>query len=340
MSRELIVDSYNYHLPKELIATYPKEPRDSAKLLIYDRVKDRLYHSIFRDIEEFIPKDTQIVLNNTKVIKARIFGKKESGGRVELLLNRELSKNQFSAFIRGRVKIGSQLKFEQNLRAKILKLLNDGSRIVQFTQNERVLNFPNLIEILNEIGKIPLPPYIDREAKESDEREYQSLFAKEEGAVAAPTASLHFSKELFESIQRRFNIEYITLHIGAGTFKPVESKDILEHKMHSEIYSISESTKKLIESESKILAVGTTVTRAIEFYVREKLQSGECNLFLNPKNRPQRVDYLLTNFHLPKSTLIMLVASFIGLDKTMQIYKEAIEQRYRFYSYGDAMLII
>jgi S-adenosylmethionine:tRNA ribosyltransferase-isomerase len=182
-----------------------------------------------------------------------------------------------------------------------------------------------------------LPPYIKRSDEAIDEVEYQSVFAKKEGAVAAPTASLHFTKELLDKISKK---AFLTLHVGAGTFKPVEVEDIREHVMHSEYFEIPPSTAKILDSDEEIVAVGTTAARTIEYYAREKRLKGECDLFLNPLNPPIRVNHLITNFHLPKSTLIMLVASFIGREKTLEIYKEAIKREYRFYSYGDAMLII
>ena len=336
----LKVDSYDYYLPPSLIAKEPINPPDEAKLLVYDRKKNKITHTIFKNIIDFIPPKTHLIFNNTKVIKARIFGKKSSGGKVELLLNRPLENNKFSVFIRGKVKVGSVLKFEENLEAKVIKLCEDGSRIVQFFKNRKILDFENLLHILDKIGKIPLPPYIDREAKKEDEKHFQPIFAKTPGAVAAPTASLHFTKELLEKIKKKFDVKFITLHVGAGTFKPVETKLITEHIMHSEYYEIPKETQKLIDSDAKILAVGTTVTRTIEYYARYKKPFGECNLFLNPLNPPIRVNHLLTNFHLPKSTLIMLVAAFIGLEKTQKLYDIAIKKKYRFYSYGDAMLIL
>lgn len=339
-NREFMTESYDYSLPKDLIAKYPANPKDSAKLLVYDRKNDKITHSTFRDIVDFIPKDTDFILNNTKVIKARVFGVKESGGKVELLLNRPLDGNRFNAFIRGKVKVGTILTFDKNLNAEIIELIEDGSRVVKFFKDSKELNFLELNEILDEIGHIPLPPYIDRDDDKNDESLYQPIFAKNSGAVAAPTASLHFTDELFKIIEKNFNINYITLHVGAGTFKPVESEDIMQHQMHSEVFEILKETEEVIKSEKNILAVGTTVTRTIEFFAREKILSGECNLFLHPNNPPIRANHLLTNFHLPKSTLIMLVASFIGLDKTLELYEEAIREKYRFYSYGDAMLII
>ncbi len=334
------VESYNYDLPQDLIAKYPANPRDSAKLLVYDRKNDKIIHTIFRNILDFTD-DMHFIFNNTKVIKARIFGKKESGGKVELLLNRPFN-NKFQVYIRGKVKKGTKLFFDKGLEAQVIELLEDGSRVVEFkckmeNRKWKNLDFLELVKILEEIGHVPLPPYIKRRDEKLDESEYQSVFALKEGAIAAPTASLHFSDELLKKIK---NKSYLTLHVGAGTFKPVEVSDIREHKMHSEFYEIPKKTAQILDSDKKILAVGTTVTRTVEYYARVKKLSGECDLFLHPKNPPIRVNHLLTNFHLPKSTLIILVASFIGRTKTLELYKEAIEKKYRFYSYGDAMLII
>ena len=194
--------------------------------------------------------------------------------------------------------------------------------------------------MLERIGHVPLPPYIKRADNNNDISWYQSIFAKNNGAVAAPTASLHFSDKIINQLKKTHNIHFLTLHVGAGTFKSVECENINEHKMHGEFYEIPKSTQELINSNKAILGVGTTVTRCIEEFVRSNKSSGECKLFLNPNNRPIRQNFLLTNFHLPKSTLIMLVSSFIGLEKTMEIYKIAVQKEYKFYSYGDAMLII
>ena len=339
-SKDLLVSSYDYELPEHLIAKYPVTPRDSAKLLVYDRKKDKITHTIFRNILDFVG-NKRFIFNNTKVIKARIYGKKETGGKVELLLNRPIEDNRFLVYIRGKVKVGTKLFFNKNLVATVLELLEDGSRVVSFQLQEngqyKNLDFLELVKILDTIGHIPLPPYIKREDEKIDEVEYQTVFAKKEGAVAAPTASLHFTKELLEKIEKK---AYLTLHVGAGTFKPVEVEDIREHKMHSEFFEIPKETAKILDSNEEIVAVGTTSTRTIEYYARTKKLTGECDLFLNPLNPPIRVNHLLTNFHLPKSTLIMLVAAFIGREKTLEIYNEAIKNNYRFYSYGDAMLII
>ncbi|MBI3873872.1 MAG: tRNA preQ1(34) S-adenosylmethionine ribosyltransferase-isomerase QueA [Arcobacter sp.] len=306
-----------------------------------------MIHSTFNNILDFIPDDVNIFLNDTKVIKARIFGEKESGGKIELLLNKPHINDTFMVFIKGRIKNGTILKFDNGLFCEVLDICEDGSRIVWFWQNindnnenKKRLNFEELIVVLNKIGHIPLPHYLNREDEKADELDYQTLFAKNYGAVAAPTASLHFTPQTFKALEDKFNIFYLTLHVGAGTFKPVDVEDILAHPMHSEYFSIPDNAKDTILENNKILAVGTTVTRTIEFFKKTNQQNGEANIFLNPLNPPQRVDYLLTNFHLPKSTLIMLVASFVGLSETLRIYDEAIKNHYRFFSYGDGMLII
>jgi len=293
---------------------------------------------------KFIPDDVNIFLNDTKVIKARIYGEKESGAKIELLLNKPYIEESFIVFIKGRVRAGTILKFENYLCAEVLEVLEDGSRIVFFylstDLSKNRLDFHTLIEILNIIGHIPLPHYLNRDDEKADESDYQTLFAKNYGAVAAPTASLHFTPEMFEALEQKFDLHYLTLHVGAGTFKPVDCDDILAHPMHSEYFNIPKDSKEAIVSDKKILAIGTTVTRTIEYFWKTKKENGEVDIFLNPLNHPQRVDYLLTNFHLPKSTLIMLVASFVGLEETLRIYKEAIKENYRFFSYGDGMLII
>ena len=265
---------------------------------------------------------------------------KESGGKVELLFNKPLFMDRYLVMIRGKVKVGNKLFFDENLSAEVLEVNEDGSRVVNFFKEDKKLDFLSLVEILNKIGHLPLPPYMNREDEEKDNQDYQTLFAKKYGAVAAPTASLHFTEKLLEDINKKFPVNYLTLHVGAGTFKPVDVEDILSHPMHSEYFEIDANAKKALDEAKKVLAVGTTVTRTIEYYARTNKIQGECDLFLNPLNKPIKVDHLLTNFHLPKSTLIMLIASFIGLEKTLEVYEEAIKNEYRFYSYGDGMLII
>ncbi len=333
------LSSYDYNLPKELIAKYPANPKDSSKLLIFNRATNSITHTIFRDIMEFLPKNIGVVFNNTKVIKARIFGEKESGGKLELLVDKPLHENKFLVFIKGRVKVGTNILFPNGLIATVQELVED-LRIVKFFHNGEEVDFVKLTLILDKIGHIPLPPYINRADEVEDEKLYQPIFAKHFGAVAAPTASLHFSEQLYNQFLKNFNVKYLTLHVGAGTFKSVEVENILEHKIHSEYFSIDYETKELIDLQTPILSVGTTVARTVEYYFRTKKTEGEADIFLHPLNSPQRVNHLLTNFHLPKSTLLMLVASFIGLEKTMELYNIAISNRYRFFSYGDAMLII
>lgn len=331
---------YDFDFPEELIAQTPATPKDSARLLVYDRKNDTITHTVFSKILDFLPPTCDVLLNNTKVIKARLFGTKDSGGRIELLFQKPLTEKTFLVNIRGKVKTGSDLIFDSSLRAKVLGLNEDGTRVVSFSKRGKDLAFADLLPELETIGHVPLPPYIKREDNEKDTADYQTLFAAKEGAVAAPTASLHFTRELFTKLQTTHPVHSLTLHVGIGTFKPVEAENIHDHVMHSEYYEIPDATKDVIDSKREILAVGTTVTRTIEYYSRTKQQNGECDLFLNPDNPPVRVDHLLTNFHLPKSTLVMLVAAFVGREKMLELYQEAVKERYRFFSYGDAMLIL
>ncbi|MDF1883561.1 tRNA preQ1(34) S-adenosylmethionine ribosyltransferase-isomerase QueA [Sulfurimonas sp. SAG-AH-194-C21] len=341
VDKEYLTASYDFSLPEELIATHPASPRDHAKLLVYNATTDTITHTYFYDFEKFIPKECALIFNDTKVIKARLFGFKPSGGKIELLINRALNAHDINVYIRGKVKVDTEISFEENLNARVIKRNEDGSREVNFYKNGTLLRFEDILPIIDIIGHIPLPPYIQREDNEDDESEYQTVFAKEEGAVAAPTASLHFTEEQHARICKNFKHAYVTLHVGSGTFKPVDAEIITDHPMHSEYYDISNTAKEILDATTPILSIGTTSTRTIEFYDKHgKVQRGEANLFLHPNNKPSRVNHLLTNFHLPKSTLLMLVSSFIGLEKTQELYAEAIKEKYRFYSYGDAMLLI
>ncbi len=345
VSQRLVLDplktsSYDYTLPQELIATHPVEPRENARLLVYNRTDKSITHSYFYELEKFLPSDISILFNNTKVIKARLFGTKKSGGKIELLINRPLDAHTINVYIKGRVKKGMELFFDYGLKASVTALHDDGSRNVEFTCNLKSLRFEDLLPIIEKIGHVPLPPYLNRDDEKIDEEDYQSVFAHYEGAVAAPTASLHFSDALFKNTCKNHNHAFVTLHVGAGTFKPVESEIITDHPMHSEYFDISKEAQTILESNAKLLCVGTTSTRTVEYYARTKKLHGEANLFLHPNNKPLRTNCLLTNFHLPKSTLLMLVASFVGLEETHRIYARAIQEKYRFFSYGDAMLII
>ncbi|EAI9678259.1 tRNA preQ1(34) S-adenosylmethionine ribosyltransferase-isomerase QueA [Campylobacter coli] len=340
--KDLLLSSYDYTLPNELIATYPVHPKEDAKLLVFERKNNQISHTTFKNLQDFLP-DCALFFNDTKVIKARIYGNKSSGGKIELFLHQPCLDSQDSLFlaqIKGRVKKDEILSFEQNLKVKVIELLDDGLRKVQFFQNDEVLNTFKLYELLDTIGHIPLPPYIKRSDEKSDLKDYQSIFAKNLGAVAAPTASLHFSETMLENLRKKHEIYHLTLHVGAGTFKNVECENIQEHKMHSEFFNIPKRACEIIDSKQTILGVGTTVTRTIEYYARTKTKSGFCDLFLHPQNPPIRQNHLLTNFHLPKSTLIMLVSAFIGREQCLKLYELAIKEKYRFYSYGDAMLIL
>lgn len=333
-----LLNSYDYFLPPELIAQYPSKIASDARLLVYDRKKNAVIHDYFYNLAKFLPQ-CAIIFNDTKVFKARIFGNKKSGAKIELFINKILANDEFLVQIRGKVRLDDELCFDEDIKAKVKQIYDDGKKIVCFFKNDRKLNTKELLEFLEKIGHIPLPPYMKRADTKEDESTYQSIFAKNIGAVAAPTASLHFDKRLLDSLNE-YKKAFITLHVGAGTFAGVECDNIKEHKMHSEYYSLSKEAIGIINSNTPILGVGTTVTRTIEFYARNKKEYGECDLFLNPFNKPIRQEYLLTNFHLPKSTLIMLVAAFIGREQTLKLYDIAIKEKYKFYSYGDGMLII
>jgi S-adenosylmethionine:tRNA ribosyltransferase-isomerase len=342
---ELRTQAYDYDLPEALIATEPARPADSARLLVYDRATDTVTHTTFRHLLDFIPPDIHIFLNDTRVIKARLFGRKvaqgsQGGGRIELLYTKNLDAHRHLVMIRGRVRVGTRLLFEGELEAEVRALHADGSRIVTFRHRGDPVRFEELVQRFDAIGHVPLPPYMHREDRREDAQDYQTLFARIPGAVAAPTASLHFTPELLAALRERHPTHMLTLHVGAGTFKPVEADHILDHPMHSEYFHIPDAAAKILDTDTPLLAVGTTVTRTIEYYARTGKRSGECDLFLHPRNPPVRVNHLLTNFHLPKSTLIMLVSAFIGRKKTLELYAEAIKRRYRFYSYGDGMLIV
>ncbi|CAD7286802.1 S-adenosylmethionine:tRNA ribosyltransferase-isomerase [Campylobacter majalis] len=333
------LSSYDYHLPTNLIATKPIMPKGEAKLLVYYKNSGEINHLKFHNLPEILP-DCAVIFNDTKVIKARLLGTKQSGGKSEIMLNQPLGDGKFSAYIKGKVKEKSIIILDNGIKAEILALNNDATRIVRFIKNDKILNTDECLKMTQDIGHIPLPPYIKRDDNINDEEWYQSIFAKHLGAVAAPTASLHFDDEILKKIQATHKTAHITLHVGAGTFKGVDVDDIREHKIHSEFYNIPDETIEILNSDVEILGVGTTVTRTVEHYARNKMKSGKCDLFLNPNNKPIKQKYLLTNFHLPKSTLIMLVAAYVGLDETMRIYKTAIQNKYRFYSYGDAMVIL
>ena len=423
------LQSYEYDLPSELIASYPASPRESARLLIYERVSKKITHSSFKNLFEFIPPRTTIILNDTRVLKARIYGTRlgknstqnlpstnnktqdksqnqSSGGKREILFHRFINKDEVLQEIsqydknlaeilsqskmdfyalcqtKGKLKNGDIIALEKGYEARIISTLPSGYKIIAFFYQQKQCAQYEVIKMLETIGHIPLPPYIKREDNALDESQYQTVFATQNGSIAAPTASLHFSKSMLKELCLRFPTATLTLHIGAGTFAPVVSEDIRLHKMHKEWLSIPPKTQEAIKNASKILCVGSSSMRSVECYARaltqlkttqkevgqKSVQNGQksqhlssyfandftsevaldfvsdfqmqCDIFLHPQNPPIKTDFLLTNFHLPKSTLIMLVASMVGLDEWRKIYNEAIAQKYRFYSYGDAMLIL
>lgn len=379
------LSSYDYFLPKHLIATAPIYPREAAKLLVYDRATGRITHTTFAHLLEFIPKDCIITLNNTRVLKARIYGKKLGSNTTrEIFFHRFATRDERAALestfaqalestfspkstsalestllnshalalcqIRGRVKVGDIFACGR-FYAQVVALLDNGYRVTRFFAQDREssqmpLNQEAVLAMLEEIGHIPLPPYIKRASNDNDIKDYQTLFATQAGAIAAPTASLHLSATMLEALKEQ--IAYLTLHIGAGTFASVDVPDIREHTMHTEsLHITAQALEKLLCAKSR-LCVGTSALRSVEFAARlyeahpkpyADLHA-QCDIFLHLGNKPRYVDYLLTNFHLPKSTLTMLVASMVGYEQWRKIYEQAIAKEYRFYSYGDAMLIL
>lgn len=360
------LSSYDYALDSRLIAQKPTFPKSAAKLLVYDRERDKITHTTFARLWDFVPPKCLIVLNDTQVIRARIYGAKPSGAKIELLYHSKCDEcGRFLVQIRGKVRVGDWVIFSGGVVAKVVELCEDGLRIVEFYESLRggdlgdlqnldsrdldssdfkKMDFPVLMAFLEIHGHIPLPPYIKRADSESDSQDYQSVFAKNIGSIAAPTASLHFSQNDMKIIAKRPHC-FISLHIGAGTFFGVETHDITAHKMHKESFFVSRDSANAIMNANEILCVGTTATRCVE-YLAKNLQNfgrdfgGECDIFINPLNPPIKTSHILTNFHLPKSTLIMLVAGFIGIEKTLEIYQIAQDLEYKFYSYGDGMLIL
>jgi len=331
------LESYFYELPEELIAQEPMAVRDKAKLLIIDRQRQTIKHDTFDHISNYLPKDSSLVINNSKVIPARLLGNRSSGGLVEVFLLNSLGDDSFEVLIRPLKKIreGEKIDFGLGITAT---LENKEKRIVRFNKKD-------IIKHLKEIGHIPLPPYIKRPDTPQDHEDYQTVYAKEPGSVASPTAGLHFTDGLIKKLKKEgHQFLELTLHINYGTFKPVECADIRQHPMHTEYYSVNPTVQHNLlkaKGDSKsIVAVGTTSCRVLESVVQNKEYTGSTNIFIYPGYKFQMIDALITNFHLPNSTLLMLVCAFGGYDLIMTAYKEAIRERYRFYSYGDAMLII
>jgi S-adenosylmethionine:tRNA ribosyltransferase-isomerase len=340
------IEAFDYHLPTSYIAQYPPPQGGETSLMILHRKAGVMDHRSFREIVQYLNPGDLLVMNNTRVLPARLIGKKETGGKVEMLLipSRNGGKDEWEALVKGsgKVKQGVRVQFEQGLEGEILEV-KDGKGKVRFTCKTKVT------DILQKIGHIPLPPYIKREDEPSDRERYQTIFAERDGSIAAPTAGLHFTHSLLQSFKENgVRTATITLHVGIGTFIPVKTHDIKDHHMEAEWVEISEETAKEIDETKtrggKVIAVGTTTTRALESFSNGKggvrTGKGMTSLFIHPPYRFRVIDGLITNFHLPQSTLIMLVSAFAGRDLLMEAYQEAINRKYRFYSYGDAMLIL
>ncbi|WP_394908300.1 tRNA preQ1(34) S-adenosylmethionine ribosyltransferase-isomerase QueA [uncultured Helicobacter sp.] len=343
------LSSYDYILPPELIAMHPTNPRCDGRLLVYHRESGRIEHRHFRDFCEVVPRDYALVCNDTKVLKARLYASREGGESArEILFHKAFGKSKFLVQIRGRTKVGAvfricdRTKCPTHFSMRVLEVLDNGLRVVEFgsADSSTPLGISELYMMLESCGHTPLPPYIKREDTLEDSTDYQSVFASNAGAIAAPTASLHFSEEDFARIGALYKVCFVTLHVGAGTFANVHSHDIRAHTMHSESYALSSQARDAILGDSKLLCIGTTTARVVEYFWRTHQSQGLCDLFLHPGNVPQRMDALLTNFHFPKSTLLMLVSAFVGREEVMRIYECAIAHKYKFFSYGDGMLIL
>ncbi|MBQ1308250.1 MAG: tRNA preQ1(34) S-adenosylmethionine ribosyltransferase-isomerase QueA [Ruminococcus sp.] len=336
---------FYYELPKELIAQTPVEPRDSSRLLVLDRRDGSVEHRHFYDIIDYLRERDLIVANDSRVLPARIFGVKDgTGARVEFLLLKQISGNRWETLCKPgkKAREGASFTFGDGLlRAKVAEVRDDGNRVVDFDCDE------SFFATLDKIGQMPLPPYITAELQ--DKERYQTVYSHELGSAAAPTAGLHFTEELMDRIrQKGVKIAYVTLHVGLGTFRPVKVDDVTRHKMHSEHYEIPAETARLInetkQNGGRVIAVGTTSCRTLESvatqYGAVKPCEGYTDIFIYPGYPFKVLDGLVTNFHLPESTLIMLVSAFAGYDNVMNAYKIAVEERYRFFSFGDAMIII
>ncbi|SFV85595.1 S-adenosylmethionine:tRNA ribosyltransferase-isomerase [hydrothermal vent metagenome] len=332
------LSDFDFDLPEALIAQNPPKYRTDSRLLV---PQSTIIDTIFRNIGDFIKEGDLLVMNNTKVIPARLFGHKESGGKVEIMIERLLSDNQALAMIRASraPKVGSYLILENEVKAVILNK-ERGFYTLEFATD-------SLLNLLDKVGHIPLPPYIERADNEQDLSRYQTVFAQKDGAVAAPTAGLHFDEGLLDSLKTKgVDSAFVTLHVGAGTFQPVKTDNIKDHHMHSEYYELPQVTvDKIAQTKAnggRIIAVGTTAVRSLESAARHgtlKETQEETDIFIYPGYEFKVVDMLITNFHLPKSSLLMLVSAFIGRERMMEIYQHAINEKYRFFSYGDAMLL-
>ncbi len=341
------LSSYDYRLAEDRIAQEPHAERDHSRLMVLDRSGEGVLHRHVFELPEILHRGDLLVLNDTRVFPARLSGRKETGGQIEIFLLRDLGEDRWEVLIRGKVTVGTEVVLAGGGSGVVEEIPDDGKRIVRFEVPGRMHHY------LERHGAVPLPPYIHRKEGSglagNDRERYQTVYAKRPGAVAAPTAGLHFTQRLFARLRTEgVEITFVTLHVGYGTFKPVQAEDIRAHKMDSEWYTIGEEAARRIgkarQEGRRVIAVGTTTTRALESAVDDggEIRSGtaETDLFIVPGHRFRAIDGLMTNFHLPRSTLLVLVSAFAGKERIDRAYREAVEREYRFYSYGDAMLIL
>ena len=344
---DLTTHDFYYDLPEELIAQFPSAERDGCRLMVLDRESGSVEHKHFYDIIDYLNPEDMLVVNSSKVIPARLLGKTDkTGSDMELLLLRMLDSGEWETLVRPgkRAKVGAGFDFCGILHATVTTVLDDGNRIVKFDYDTE--KFGSIYEVLDEVGNMPLPPYITK--KLENKSDYQTVYAKEEGSAAAPTAGLHFTKELLEKIKAK-GVGYgeVTLHVGLGTFRPVKVERLEEHLMHSEYFYITDEVAEEInrrrEAGGRIIAVGTTACRVLESVAtsdgKMRAFKGETGIFIYPGYKFKAIDALITNFHLPESTLIMLVSALAGKENTMNAYKTAVDEKYRFFSFGDSMFI-
>lgn len=336
------IDLFDYNLPSELIAQEQIKPRDHSRLLILDRESQKIEHKHFYDLVDYLNQDDVLVLNETKVFPARLLGQKQTGGKIEVFLTEKIDQSNWQCMIGGKIKINNKIYFN-NLECQVIKKLEDKIYQVEFNKSGQELE-----ELVEEIGQTPLPPYIKTQDSDEIKQDYQTVFAKSKGSVAAPTAGLHFTEELFKKLEaKNIKIFKITLHVSLGTFAPVDVKDITQYKIHSEWASIDKQTanelNKLKQANKNIIAVGTTSARTLEAFSDEQgnLSAGNknINIYIYPGYKYKFVDDMITNFHLPKSSLLFMISALAGRELILNTYQEAIKLKYRFYSFGDAMFI-
>jgi S-adenosylmethionine:tRNA ribosyltransferase-isomerase len=343
---------FSYDYPKELIAEYPAEPRDSCRLMVVDTKTQNIEHKTFRDLPDYFREGDVLVVNNTKVYPARLYGKKKkTGANIEVFLLRELNPESrlWDVMVdpARKIRIGNKLYFDDDLSAEVIDNTTSRGRTIRFNFDGRN---EDLYEKIRTIGETPLPPYIKRDVEDEDQDRYQTIFAEHRGAVAAPTAGLHFTEELLQRFEDKgVDVVTVTLHVGRGTFRPVDVEDLTKHRMDSEQFTIPEETaekvnRALLSEENTVTAIGTTVVRAIESSLSAsqtlKADSSWTDLFIYPPYEFKITERMVTNFHRPESTLMMMVAAFAGYDFTFEMYEEAIEEEYRLFSFGDAMLLM